>query len=135
MLIFIDNQCERIAEENETDSDKTLIRGDNNENKEDFNISGPIDNISSLPIFKLLQLFKLQQYAKSLTELGFGFEIYKLWLINETSKYNLINKLNLMPGHKARFSHFFESISKTFVKEEKPKSQQRQNNDQLKGSI
>ena len=94
-------------------------------NQEQFAISGPIENINILPIFKLLQIFKLQQYSKALTELGYGFEIYKLCMLSETNKLNLLNKLNLMPGHKARFIQLFESIWKISVKEEKSKSNHR----------
>ena len=77
---------------------------------EDYNhkVMNSVDKVSSMPIFKLLQGFKLQQYAKALFELGYGYEIYKFTFLSENAKANLINKLNLMPGHRARFLNFFE---------------------------
>lgn len=89
-----------------------------------------------LPIFRLLQAFKLQQYAKALTELGYGFEIYKLGILGETSKFSVINKLNLMPGHRARFIDFFDIISKVTTQEDiKTKSNQRLQNDYVLGNF
>ena len=81
-----------------------------------------VDKVSSMPIFKLLQGFKLQQYAKALFELGYGYEIYKFTFLSENAKANLINKLNLMPGHRARFLNFFEFWKRSYPKDHKARS-------------
>ncbi|CAI2366469.1 unnamed protein product [Moneuplotes crassus] len=90
--------------------------------------SAPGDNfgqINSLPVFKLLRAFKLQQYAKILAELGYGTEIYKLLLMSETQKKNLLSRINLMPGHRAKFTDFFSSIHQAYSQEESKNSQNR----------
>lgn len=78
--------------------------------------------MNTLPVFKLLQAFKLQQYAKALAEMNYGYEIYKLSLLSDNQKFNILNKLNLMPGHRARFTTFFESVAKICPQEERSKS-------------
>lgn len=87
--------------------------------KNSFPLSGAIDKINNLPIFKLLQAFKLQQYAKTFTDLGYGFEVYKIALLLPKQRHGLLNKLNLMPGHRARFLSLFEIIDQIYPKEEK----------------
>lgn len=87
--------------------------------KSSFQLSGAIDKINNLPIFKLLQAFKLQQYAKTFTDLGYGFEVYKVALLLPKQRHGLLNKLNLMPGHRARFISLFEIIDQIYPKEEK----------------
>lgn len=84
-------------------------------------VHNSIDNITSMPIFKLLQAFKLQQYAKSLYELGYGYEVYRFSFMGDHAKNSLISKLNLMPGHRARFMNFFDFVKKTYPKEENSK--------------
>ena len=118
-----------------TEQNLTKLNSFDEEDHASFQISGSIENITILPIFKLLQAFKLQQYAKALTELGFGFEVYKLSILGESRKYSLINKLNLMPGHRARFIDFFDTISKVSPQDEiKSKSNQRLRNEYVLGS-
>jgi hypothetical protein len=62
-----------------------------------------------------------------MAELGYSNEIYKLLTLNDGQRHNLLNKLNLMPGHRARFNSFFESIQKTFPIEERSRSIRRPN--------
>jgi hypothetical protein len=62
-----------------------------------------------------------------MAELGYSDEIYKLLTLNDGQRHNLLNKLNLMPGHRARFNSFFESIQKTFPIEERSRSIRRPN--------
>jgi len=47
--------------------------------------------IQDLPIFQLLKAFKLQQYAIKMTEKGYGEEIYKLALLNEVQRDDLVD--------------------------------------------
>lgn len=87
--------------------------------------TGELGQSNTLPIFKLLRVYRLQQYAKILSDLGYGKEVYKLLCLNENQKLNLLNKLNLMPGHRAKFMNFFESIHKAYPQEERKASLQR----------
>jgi len=77
-----------------------------------FPIPGMKTQSNLTPIFKLLQAYKLQQYSKPLMELGYKNEIFKLLCLSEAQSFGLLNKLNLMPGHRARFNEFFESMRK-----------------------
>jgi hypothetical protein len=107
------------------DRDSIIDRSNSklNSTKDSFNTSfplgGPTDKASSLPIFKLLQAFRLQQYAKTFLDLGYGFEVYKIALLLPRQRHDLLNKLNLMPGHRARFLSLFEIIDQIYPKEEK----------------
>lgn len=94
-----------------------------NSTKDSIHNSYPLDNNSrksaNLPIFKLLQAFKLQQYAKTFVDLGYGHEVYKVAILLPRQRHELLNKLNLMPGHRARFLSLFEIIDQIYPKEEK----------------
>jgi hypothetical protein len=68
-------------------------------------------------IFKLLQAFKLQQYAKKMLEFGFGMEVYKLAILTEKEKDKLINDLRPLPGHQFRFDDMFKFIDTVYPRE------------------
>jgi len=84
-----------------------------------YPLKGNTARANSLPIFKLLQAFKLQQYAKIFADLGYGFEVYKVALLLPRQRHDLLNKLNLLPGHRARFLSLFEIIDQIYPREEK----------------
>ena len=84
-----------------------------------FLLGGPIERINNLPIFKLLQAFKLQQYAKKFADIGYGYEVYKIALLLPRERHDLLSKLNLMPGHRARFLSLFEIIDQIYPRDEK----------------
>jgi len=42
-------------------------------------------------VFQLLKAFKLQQYAKKLIEQGFGQDIYKLALLSDDKRDDLVD--------------------------------------------
>ncbi|CAI2363742.1 unnamed protein product [Moneuplotes crassus] len=88
-------------------------------NASSFPLSGSTNKVQTLPIFKLLQVFKLQQYAKTFADLGHGFEVYKIALLLPKQRHELLRKLNLMPGHRARFLSLFEIVDQIYPKEEK----------------
>ena len=114
-----------ITQENPTffselDDPKAFLTSENNPNQ--LSNSGTFGRLNTLPIFKLLKVFKLQQYAKIMAELGYAKEIYKLSLISENQRFNLLSKINLMPGHRAKFLNFFEAIHKAKPQDENKKS-------------
>lgn len=74
---------------------------------------------SELPIFCLLQAFKLQQYTRQLESLGYGKEVYKLALLLPRQRHDLLKRLMLMPGHKVKFLSLFEVIDQIYPKSEK----------------
>lgn len=68
-------------------------------------------------IFKLLQGFKLQQYAKKMNEFGFGMEIYKLAILSEKEKDKLIEDLRPLPGHSFKFQDMFTFLNTVYPRE------------------
>ena len=68
-------------------------------------------------IFKLLQAFKLQQYAKKMKEFGFGMEIYKLAIISDKERDKLLENLRPLPGHSFRFEDMFTFLDAVYPRE------------------
>ncbi len=68
-------------------------------------------------IFKLLQAFKLQQYAKKLREFGFGMEIYKLAILSEKERDKLIENLRPLPGHGFKFEDMFTFLEAVYPRD------------------
>ena len=47
--------------------------------------------MTELPIYQLLKVFKLQQYALKINELGYGHDIYKLALFDSQQRDDFID--------------------------------------------
>lgn len=45
-----------------------------------------------------------------MAELGYGEDIYKLALLNDRQRYDLIASLKVLPGHKAKLMSLFNVI-------------------------
>lgn len=116
-----DAQGGGVDDERESYIDKSYSRLNSSKDSvgNSYPLSGPIEKVNTLPIFKLLQVFKLQQYAKRFVDLGYGYEVYKIALLHPREMHELLSKLNLMPGHRARFLSMFEIIEQTFPRDEK----------------
>ena len=84
-------------------------------------------NTSHMPIYRLLQPFKLQSYVKvslpceilpnfyipfsqSFLEMGYSEEVYKLTMITHRKKQELIDSMNVLPAHRQRFTDLFKRI-------------------------
>ncbi|CAI2367009.1 unnamed protein product [Moneuplotes crassus] len=106
-----------IPDSNALDHLQTSLTTENFTNN--FTSSTTFGQMNALPIFKLLRVFKLQQYAKPMADLGYGHEVYKLLCLSETHKIKLLEKINLMPGHRAKFINFFDSIHQAYPQEER----------------
>ena len=63
-----------------------------------------------LPIFKLLQAFKLQQYTKTFVDLGYGEDVYKLTMMSQRKKQELFGQIDFLPGHKQRLIDLFRRV-------------------------
>ena len=73
-----------------------------------------------MPIFQLLKAFKLQQYTlvgasaltqlQKLAELGYGEDVYKLALLSERQRQDLVAQLKVLPGHNAKLVSLFAVI-------------------------
>lgn len=85
-------------------------------------------------IFKLLQAFKLQQYAKKMLEFGFGMEVYKLAILTEKEKDKLINDLRPLPGHQFRFDDMFKFIDAVYPRENAVKELRKSSNSTYYGA-
>lgn len=116
-----------ILDDRDSYIEKTHSRLNSSQNSVNvsFPLKGPTNTkASNLPIFKLLQAFRLQQYSKTFSDLGYGYEVYKVALMLPRQRHDLLNKLNLMPGHRARFISLFEIIDQIYPREEKFKMMQ-----------
>ena len=75
------------------------------------NSRGPAENESgSSMIIKLLRGFKLNQYATKMADQGYGQDIFKLAVLSHREKEDLMNSLQLLPGHKERMQTMFKTI-------------------------
>lgn len=63
-----------------------------------------------LPIFKLLQAFKLQQYTKTFVDLGYGEDVYMLTMMSQRKKQELFGQIDFLPGHKQRLIDLFRRV-------------------------
>lgn len=79
-------------------------------------------------VFKLLQSFKLQQYAKKMQEYGFGMEVYKLSILTEKEREKLIENLRPLPGHSFRFDDMFTFLEAIYPRESAAKELKRPGN-------
>lgn len=70
-----------------------------------------------MPIYCLLKAFKLQQYAIKLTEKGYGHDIYKLALLSNAQREDLITQLKVLPGHQAKLAGFFTVIDELYPRQ------------------
>ena len=66
--------------------------------------------LTELPIYKLLKVFKLQQYSKKMDDMGYGHDVYKLALLTPAQRDDFVELLKVMPGHKAKIAGFFAVI-------------------------
>lgn len=69
-------------------------------------------------VFKLLQAFNLQQYTKYFMESGITDEVYKLALLNQREKKELLEGMKLLPGHSFKFEDLFEFIAQVYPRED-----------------
>jgi hypothetical protein len=53
---------------------------------------------------------------KKLTEIGYGQDIYKLALLNDNQRHELISQLKVLPGHKAKLMSLFDVIDEIYPK-------------------
>jgi hypothetical protein len=63
-----------------------------------------------LPIYKLLRAFNLQQYTRKLSDSGYSEEVFKLAVLSQNQREDLIARLKPMPGHKSKLTAFFTVI-------------------------
>lgn len=58
----------------------------------------------SIPLYKLLKMYNLQQYAQHLITRGFGYDLVKFALLTENEIEVLANDIRVLPGHKVKLS-------------------------------
>jgi hypothetical protein len=73
--------------------------------------------VTELPIHHLLKAFKLQQYSLKMFDLGYGYDIYKLALLNQAQREDFIDQLKVMPGHRAKIAGFFSVIDELYPRQ------------------
>ena len=45
-----------------------------------------------------------------MTELGYGYDIYKLAMLSHREREDIIDKLFVLPGHRSKFIEFFKVV-------------------------
>ena len=68
------------------------------------------NEFTELPIYKLLRAFNLQQYTRKLSDSGYSEEVFKLAVLSQNQREDLIARLKPMPGHKSKLTAFFTVI-------------------------
>ena len=66
--------------------------------------------VSKSAIFYLLRKFKLQQYAHKMGQFGYSTHIYKLAFLSHRERDELMDHLNMMPGHRDKMFDLFRII-------------------------
>ena len=66
--------------------------------------------LPKMAIFQLLRKFKLQQYANRMSQFGFARDIYKLAFLSHREREELIDNLNMLPGHKDKMNDLFRIV-------------------------
>lgn len=75
---------------------------------------GDREQLIDLPIYKLLKVFKLNQYAHKMNDMGYGQDVYKLALLSAKQREDFVEMLKVMPGHKAKIAGFFTVIDEMY---------------------
>jgi len=50
-----------------------------------------------------------------MTEMGYGEDIYKLALLSNRQREDMIDKLHALPGHKSKLIEFFKIIDQVII--------------------
>ncbi|KAM3142118.1 hypothetical protein pb186bvf_005772 [Paramecium bursaria] len=82
-------------------SNTSSISGYNNREKEDK---------QSIPLYKLLKLQNLQQYAQELISRGYGYDLVKFSQLQDKEFEFLINDIKVLPGHKVKLQKLIHQV-------------------------
>ncbi|CAD8211723.1 unnamed protein product [Paramecium octaurelia] len=77
------------------------ISGFTNKEKEDK---------ESIPLYKMLKIYQLQQYAQQLITRGYGYDLVKFAMLTENEVDHLFNDIKVLPGHKVKLLKLIEYI-------------------------
>ena len=66
--------------------------------------------LQKMAVFQLLRKFKLQQYAHRMGQFGFARDIYKLAFLSHREREDLMENLNMLPGHKDKMNDLFRIV-------------------------
>ncbi|CAD8210656.1 unnamed protein product [Paramecium pentaurelia] len=56
----------------------------------------------SIPLYKLLKLYHLQQYAQQLITRGYGYDLVKFAMLSDNQIQSLFTDIKVLPGHKVK---------------------------------
>ena len=71
---------------------------------------GSPNELSKTAIFQLLRKFKLQQYANKMANYGFSQDVYKLAFMSHRERDELMDNINMLPGHREKMFDLFRII-------------------------
>lgn len=73
------------------------------------------EDLTQIPLYKLLKTHGLQQYAKELISRGFGYDIMKLNNLRQGELERLFTDINCMPGHKVKLLQLIRYIAQEII--------------------
>ncbi|EGR28093.1 n-terminal domain protein [Ichthyophthirius multifiliis] len=68
-------------------------------------------NILQIPLYKLLKMFNLQQYAKELITRGFGYDLTKFRNLTQNQIETLFTDIKVLPGHNTKLNNLLIYIN------------------------
>jgi len=69
------------------------------------------NELSCIPIYKLLKPMGLQQYTRELIIRGYGVNISKLALLRDNERQKLFEDIKVLPGHTTKLNKIIEYIT------------------------
>ncbi|KAL4455711.1 hypothetical protein ABPG74_003121 [Tetrahymena malaccensis] len=75
------------------------------------------NNLQSIPLYRILKLQNLQQYARELISRGYGYDLKKFNYLNQNQLDTLLNEIRVQPGHKTKLIDLLDLISNEMIPE------------------
>ncbi|CAD8204165.1 unnamed protein product [Paramecium pentaurelia] len=64
----------------------------------------------SIPLYKMLKIYQLQQYAQQLITRGYGYDLVKFAMLTDNEVEYLSTDIKVLPGHKVKLLKLIEYI-------------------------
>ncbi|KRX01221.1 hypothetical protein PPERSA_05621 [Pseudocohnilembus persalinus] len=78
---------------------------------------GEKEDLNQIPLYKLLKMQSLQQYAKQLINRGYGYKLTKFNYMTQTQLNALFEEIKVAPGHKTKLMALIDFIGELLPEE------------------